>query len=249
MLRDMALLHGGGQGGWIWEATIAAIRLQDGSDARHILALDIPGCGTKRGRDTAGLDHAAVIEELARDIEAAGLSDALLVGHSQAGTVLPRLSTRSARIARTAYVTCCAPEKGQTVSAMMGIGIHGADPDSVGWPLDPLTTPQRDLFRAMFCNDMTAAEADGFLATLGNDAWPAACGMAETNWSYAEARTVPALYVIALRDAILPPAWQQRFAERIGAIEIARVDTGHQPMNTHPHALAEILRSFATISA
>lgn len=250
MLQDMALLHGGRQGSWVWEETIAAIRLQDGSNARRIVALDVPGCGAKRGRDTASIDHAAVVEELAGDLDRAGLSGALLVGHSQGGTVLPRLSAaRPDRVARTAYVACFAPPEGQTVTAMMGTSVHGADPHTVGWPLDPATTPPNELFKAMFCNDMSTADADAFLATLGSDTWPAACGAVETTWGYAEARAVPAVYVITLRDAILPPAWQQRFAERIGAIEVVRIDAGHQVMNTRPHGLAEMLRGLGKASA
>jgi pimeloyl-ACP methyl ester carboxylesterase len=249
-LQDMALLHGGGQGSWVWSATIAAIRLQDGSNARRIVPLDVPGCGTKRGRNTATIKHFDVIEELASDLDQADLVGSLLVGHSQAGTVLPRLSAaRPNRVARTAYVTCSAPAEGQTVRAMMGTHAQGTDPDVVGYPLDPAITPLRDQFKAMFCNDMAAPEAEAFLAMLGSDAWPEACGAIETRWGYAQARNVPAAYVIALRDAILPPAWQQRFAERIGAVEIARIDAGHQPMNTRPHALAEILRTLGAMAA
>ena len=248
-LQDMALLHGGGQGSWIWDATIAAIRLQDGSDARRILPLDVPGCGTRRGRNTATLDHSGVIQELASDLDRAGVEGLLLVGHSQAGTILPRLSAaRPDRVARTAYVTCCAPAEGQTVTAMMGTSVRGTDPDAVGWPLDPSTTPPHNQFKAMFCNDMGEAEAEAFLAMLGRDTWPTACGAVESSWGYGEASAVPAAYIIALRDAVLPPAWQLRFAERIGAVEIARIDAGHQPMNTRPHALAEILRTLAVRS-
>lgn len=245
-LQDMALLHGGGQGSWIWDSTIAAIRLQDGSDARRILPLDVPGCGTKRDRGTATLDHSGVVQELANELDQAGLEGLLLVGHSQAGTILPRLSAaRPHRITRTAYVTCCAPAEGQTVTAMMGSRVRGADPEAVGWPLDPSTTLPRDQFKAMFCNDMGETEAEAFLAMLGRDTWPAACGALETSWGYQDASAVPAAYIIALRDAVLPPAWQLRFAERIGAVEIASIDAGHQPMNTRPHALAEILRTLA----
>lgn len=244
MLQDIAFLHGGGQGGWIWDDAIAALRLQDGGSTRRILVLDVPGCGVKRERDTSGLCHADVIKELADDIDRADLNNALLVGHSQAGTVLPALSAAHPdRIARCVYVTCCAPAFGQTVVAMMGTALHGADSTQVGWPLDPATTTPDTLFKAMFCNDMDDTAAAAFMSKLGHDRWPQACGTQETEWNYASAHDVPATYVIAQRDAILPPAWQRRFAERIGVDRIEHIDSGHQPMNTRPHALAEILRA------
>jgi hypothetical protein len=45
-----------------------------------------------------------------------------------------------------------------------------------------------------------------------------------------------------LRDAILPVNWQELFANRLHASRRIRIDAGHQVMNTHPEALAEILR-------
>jgi pimeloyl-ACP methyl ester carboxylesterase len=47
--------------------------------------------------------------------------------------------------------------------------------------------------------------------------------------------------VIALRDRILTPPWQERFAARLGASTITRVDAGHQLLQTRPQAVAEIL--------
>ena len=51
-----------------------------------------------------------------------------------------------------------------------------------------------------------------------------------------------ASYVVCLRDGSLPVAWQETFATRLKAHRRARIDAGHQVMNTRPHALAEILR-------
>jgi hypothetical protein len=47
---DYALLHGGGQGSWVWDETIAALGVQGGGTFGRALALDAPGCGAKRGR-------------------------------------------------------------------------------------------------------------------------------------------------------------------------------------------------------
>ena len=242
MLRDIVLLHGGKQGGWIWAETIHAIRVEAGEAAGRIFTLDVPGCGEKRGCDTHGMSVPEVIEDLAADLDAKDVRDALLVGHSQAGTLLPGLiAARSDRIARAVYFACAAPGQGQTIAQMMGSGLQGSSENVVGWPRDPETTSAAELFHAAFCNDMDEEMASAFAAKLGKDNWPPACGDDWNIWHYDAARHIPATYVIALIDQILPVAWQERFAARVNADRLVRLDAGHQGMNTRPFALAEIL--------
>ncbi|WP_396891131.1 alpha/beta fold hydrolase [Mycobacterium sp. Z3061] len=54
-------------------------------------AVDVAGCGTKRGRDTSSLDVDDIADELVREIVAAGMEHVVLVGHSHAGMLLPRI--------------------------------------------------------------------------------------------------------------------------------------------------------------
>lgn len=237
---NFAFLHGGGQGSWVWDATVAALALQDAAFGRAF-ALDVPGCGTKRGRDTIGIGPDAIAEELVADLAAAGMRDVVLVGHSQAGGILPRMAAlRPDLFRRLVHVSCSIPLPGQTVLAMMGTGSHGSNPDEVGWPEGTAGEAPQRRYPAMFCNDMAAVEATTFLGRLGADNWPA-LSYAETNWPSTPAG-VPVTYVLCLRDGILPIDWQERFAVRLGAERIVRIDAGHQVMNTRPHALAEALR-------
>ena len=247
-MRDIVFVHGGGQGGWVWAETIAAMRAVAGEATGRMLTLDVPGCGEKRARDTQGMSVPEVIAELAAELDASNVSDALLVGHSQAGTLLPGLiAARSERIARAVYFTCAAPSQGQTIVQMMGRGLQGSAEDEVGWPRDPATTLAADLFHVAFCNDMDAEMARLFSAKLGKDNWPQACGSDWNDWHYDKARHVPATYVIALADRILPVAWQERFAIRVNASRLVRIDSGHQGMNTRPYSLAEILLAEARL--
>jgi pimeloyl-ACP methyl ester carboxylesterase len=237
---DYVLLHGGVQGGWVWDEMVAALAAQTGGAYGRVLALDIPGCGAKRGRDTVGLGPDEVARELAREIETSGMRDILLVGHSQAGTVLPRLVQRlGGLLRRVVYVSCIAPQPGETVLTYrrsLPDG-PGTPPDwSDGGPPDPFA-----LFRTMFCSDMTEAQTEAFLARLGQDAWPEAM-MQSADWTYDGLAETPATYVELLADATIPPAWQRIFAGRFGAQRIVRIDAGHQAMLTRPHALAETLR-------
>jgi pimeloyl-ACP methyl ester carboxylesterase len=244
---NFVFLHGGMQGGWVWEEVERALREQAGDDLGQVLRLDVPGCGAKRARDAAALSFSQVVDDLIGDIDAAGIGDALLVGHSQAGTVLPRLiEARGDRFRRAVYVACCAPLAGQTVVEMMGQALHGADPEHVGWPVDPAASSSEQLFAAMFCNDMNDAQRAAFQAKLGRDQWPSACGGVERGWRYDHLDQLPATYVVASGDNSLPEPWQLKFAERLKAAPAVRLDAGHQVMQTQPGALAAALLALAT---
>ena len=245
---DYAFLHGGGQGGWVWDETIAALSQQTGGRFGRALALDAPGCGKKRGRNTEGIDPQRVAAELVADIEAAGLRDVVLVGHSQAGMELPfMLELRPDLFRRAVYVTCSAPPAGRSTLSMMGSGVHGQNPDEVGWPVDPATHSMAERFQLMFCNDMTPEQGVDFQSRLGHDMWPALT-YTFSGWRYDHLDAVPATFVLCLRDLSLPAAWQEVFAERLRCGRRVSIDAGHQVMNTRPQALAEVLRLEAAVT-
>jgi len=239
---NYVFLHGGGQGGWVWRETMTALEQQGGGQFGRTIALDAPGCGSKRGKDTVALGVDDVVTELLADIAASGLKEIILVGHSQAGTILPRLVARQPDLfRRLVYVSCIAPLPGQTIVQQMGSGPRGRSKDEVGWPFDPQTVAPGERYALMFCNDMSAAESAGFLAKLGKDSWPAQT-MSASQWNYDHLGSVPSTYVMCLRDGVLPLPWQETFATRLQVQRTVRIDAGHQVMNTRPHALAEALR-------
>jgi pimeloyl-ACP methyl ester carboxylesterase len=237
---DFVFLHGGVQGGWVWDETLAALDLQTRGEFGRALALDVPGCGRKRGRDTAGLGIDEIAAELVGDIEKAGFTDVVLVGHSQAGTVLPRLvELRPELFRQVIYISCIAPAPGRTVLNFRDEDRGGAESTGAGGDAPPEPLP--DLLRSYFCNDMAPDEADRFLARLGPDGWPE-LSYAGSDWRYGHLAATPSSYFICLRDAAVQPDWQERFADRLGCRSVVRFDSGHQLMNTRPHTLAEALR-------
>jgi pimeloyl-ACP methyl ester carboxylesterase len=240
MSERFVFLHGGGQGSWIWDETIDAMRLQGGGTIGATLALDIPGCGVKRGRATDETSVDDIVADLVADIEGAGIEDAILVGHSQAGTIIPLvLKSRPSLFRHVVYVSCLAPTGGQT-----GLDWPNEMPEAGSALSGTHVLGSRDFFRAMFCNDMDADVSEAFIDKLGIDQWPAS-SYAMSGWFYDHLRDVGSSYVLCLRDQALPPPWQRMFAERVHAKDIIQIDAGHQAMNTRPHGLAEILRLVA----
>jgi pimeloyl-ACP methyl ester carboxylesterase len=229
-----AFLHGGGQGGWIWDETLAALGQQLGGTAFRAKAFDLPGCGTKRDQDTSQLTVRDVAEAFVADLAQSGLESCILVGHSNAGTILPAVARhRPDLVRRYVYVSCIAPPPGQTISEVMRprhVIDAGASPQDMSARL-----------RQMFCNDMGEAQAAAFLAKLGHDHWPTPQALSETAWHYEHLPALAATYVLCLQDQALALAWQEEFASRFAVQRRVYIDAGHQVMNTRPHGLAEIL--------
>ena len=225
-----AFLHGGGQAGWVWDETLAALGRQMGGAGYRATAFDLPGCGAKQWMDVAGLSVSDVAEDFIADLAASGLENCVLVGHSNAGTILPLVAARRPDLVRRfVYVSCVAPAPGQSVSELMRPR-HGGGYD----------------LRQMFCNDMGEAQAAAFLAKLGHDRWPTLPALAETDWDYAPLAGVAASYVICRQDQALTPEMQEEAATRFAVQRRVYIDAGHQVMNTRPNGLAEILRHEAT---
>ena len=247
---DLALLHGGGQGSWVWQETIAALRSQSDHFAGRILALDIPGCGAKRGRAVQHLEPQDVARELITDIERAGMKQVVLAGHSLAGNVLPAMAElRPDLFGRLIYISCSIPLPGQTVLQLMGNRLHGSSEDEVGWPVDPVTTELRHRYEVMFCEDMSEAQRTRFLAATRAGRVAAASSSPRHEFSFDALGAIPATYVICLKDRTIPAAWQEKFATRFHAQRVVRIDAGHQVMITRPHTLAEVLRHEVLIEA
>jgi pimeloyl-ACP methyl ester carboxylesterase len=238
----IALLHGGGQGSWVWDALVPLLE-QSGV---KVVALDVPGCGSKRGRDLAGIDAEAVAAELIADLAAADMAQVTLVGHSLAGAILPLMARIApAALGKLVYLTCTAPPPGTGFRAMMGSGLQGSNPDEVGWPVDPATTSTDERYRIMFCNDMDSAFATAFLARMGRDDWPMDV-LTRTNHEYAHLATIPSTYIVCQQDNGLPPQWQRRFAARLHCERVIELKAGHQAMVTQPAALASLLMAELT---
>ena len=235
-----AFLHGGGQGGWVWAETIAALHHQAHGATVQAKAFDLPGCGEKRGMDVSQLTVRDVAAQFIADLAQADLAPCVLVGHSNAGTILPLVAgLRPELVRRYVYVSCIAPPPGVTVSEVMRPR-HAIADGATG-------ETQAARLRRMFCNDMDEGQADDFMAKLGHDHWPTLEALNETGWDYEQLADRAASYVICTKDQALPPAWQEEFATRLQVQRRAYIDAGHQAMNTRPQWLADILLQEAHI--
>lgn len=240
-MTDLILLHGGHHGSWCWEPLMRVLDA-NGHPFGRIIALDMPGCGRKRNCDPAGLSLADVTRELNDELRAARVRSAVLVGHSIAGVLLPLMAVEDpALFSHLIYLTTAGPAEGQTVMQMMGTSQRGTHPDEVGWPVDLTTTSPEELSRAMFGRDLSPEQFAWLLAEVAQDKTPPATHLEPVTRDGYLSLGMKATYIVTLRDDILPPAWQRRFAQRLNCSDTVEIDTPHEPFISHPQLLANTL--------
>jgi pimeloyl-ACP methyl ester carboxylesterase len=225
------LIHGAAHGAWCWEPLVPYL---DGS----ALALDLPG----RGRTPGDLEK-LTLDDFARsaagEIESAGLSRVILVGHSMAGLTLPRVVEKiPERIAHVILVACLVPGEGQSISDVFSIPEEARAAHSSGdGAMDQATA------RFMFCNDMDEAQTRFVLERLCPEAQRP---LTEPARLAGLRRPVPRSYVKLLRDQALEPPRQDEFIRNAGpGCAVHELDAGHDAMISRPRELASILNRIA----
>ena len=223
------LIHGGAHGAWCWQPLLEHL-------AAPALAVDLPGRAGRPGDlETLSVrDFAAAVVE---DVEQAGLSRVVLVGHSMAGLTIPLVLERiPERVAHVALVSCVLPREGESVL------------DAIGTPVEQRPRSPADLLseavaREMFCNDMDEAQTRFVLERLCPESVRVMNEPARTAGLRA---AVPRCYVKLLRDQALSPPLQDEFIARAGpACAVHELDAGHNAMISRPAELAAVLNEFA----
>src|SRR5690606_29038945 len=175
MSKDLVLLHGGQHGSWCWKLLIDAL-VKSGWTGRA-LALDVPGCGQKRHRETGSIGIDDIAHELNAEVLESKLKSPVLLGHSQAGILLPRMVTFAPSLySEVVFLTTAAPKEGQTLARMMGTSLHWQDPHSVGYPLDIATSSREEISRALFGPGVDSSTLEWLLAESSLDNWPEKTG-------------------------------------------------------------------------
>jgi pimeloyl-ACP methyl ester carboxylesterase len=186
--------------------------------------------------DTLEGDVAAVKRALGRVS-----SPAVLVGHSQAGTIITHAGTDD-RVAALVYICALAPDEDETAASQQA------------------QFPQTDVFKnieiaegrvwllpegiSAFAGDLSQEEQQLVWATQGV---PVA-DLFEQKVPGAAWKTKPSCYVVGNNDRTVHPELQRFVSKRMGAT-VFSVDSSHVPMLSHPDVVLDAIRTAVSLAA
>jgi pimeloyl-ACP methyl ester carboxylesterase len=224
-VTTFALIHGSGDGGWVWHLVQRALRVR----GHEALAPDLP-----TDRDEATWDDCVDVLVAA----VGGADDVVVVGQSSGGLVVPLAADRLGAMLQV-FLAAMVPRPGESAAEWFG---------NVGWyesvaelaRLDGGLTGNADPLVA-FYHDVPAPLADQAVARER----PTSERLGETPWPSPTLPTIPSKYVVTTRDRFIPPPVQRRVAaERLGISEPDEIEAGHCLHLSRPEELAGLLAGY-----
>src|SRR5271165_2770629 len=163
----------------------------------------------------------------------------ILVGHSYGGAVITEAGT-DPKVAGLVYITAFAPDKGESVGALIKDPPPGAPVPPILPPVDGYLFLDATKFRASFAADVSEAKA-AFMAD-SQVPW----GVAALSGSITEPawKAKPSWYLVATEDKMIPPPAQRQMATRAGSI-VAEAAGSHAIYVSKPEAVAALIAKAA----
>ena len=166
-------------------------------------------------------------------------SPVILVGHSYGGVVITEAGN-DPKVVGLVYIAAFAPDKGESVSALI------KDPPP-GAPVPPILPPQdgflfldKAKFAASFAADVDARTA----RFMADSQVPWGVGALSGTISEPAWRSKPNWYLIATDDRMIPPPAQQLMSKRAGST-VVEVKGSHAVYVSQPKAVAAFIAKAA----
>jgi pimeloyl-ACP methyl ester carboxylesterase len=163
----------------------------------------------------------------------------VLVGHSYGGVVITEAGN-DPKVAGLVYIAAFAPDKGESVAALIKDPPPGASVPPILPPQDGYLSLDREKFAASFAADVVAEKAE-FMANSqvpwGVQALTGA--VSEPAW-----KTKPSWYLVATDDRMIPPAAQRAMSKRAGST-VTESAGSHAVYVSQPEAVAAIIKKAA----
>jgi pimeloyl-ACP methyl ester carboxylesterase len=220
---NVVLVHGGFVDGSGWSGVYKILR--------------------KEGYNVRIVQHATA--SLAGDVAATKLvldgldGPSLLVGHSYGGVVITEAGN-DPRVAGLVYIAAFAPDKGESVDALIKDPPPGAAVPPILPPRNGYLFLDRAKFRASFAADVDEEEA-AFMADSQLPWGVEALGgaISEPAW-----KAKPSWYLVTTEDKMIPPPAQRAMSKRAGSTVVEEKGS-HSIYVSKPRAVAEIIQAAA----
>ena len=220
---SVVLVHGGFVDGSGWDEVYKILR----KDGYQVSIVQNP--------TTSLADDVAAT----RRVIAEQKSPVVLVGHSFGGVVITEAGT-DPKVASLVYIAAFAPDRGESVAALIKDPAPGASVPPILPPQDGLLLLDKAKFPEAFAGDLPRDKAE-FMA---NSQMP--WGVAALNGAVTEPawRSKPTWYLVATDDKMIPPAAQQLMSKRAGA-QVVETKGSHAVYVSQPDAVARVIKRAA----
>src|SRR5262245_34590995 len=159
----------------------------------------------------------------------------ILVGHSYGGAVITEAGNHP-NVVGLVYIAAFAPDKGESVAALLKNPTPGAAAPPILPPRDGFLTLDKSKFREAFAADLTEETAT-FMA-ISQVPWGTAAS--EATIASAAWREKPSWYMVATADRMIPPAAQRVMAKRAG-VTIEEAAGSHAIYVSRPENVATLI--------
>jgi pimeloyl-ACP methyl ester carboxylesterase len=222
-IRNVVLVHGGFVDGSGWQGVHDLLT----KDGYRVAVVQNPTVSLE--------DDAAVTRRVIDSLD----GPVVLVGHSYGGAVIAEAGLDE-KVAALVYITAFAPDKGESVNALIaGFPADGPQPPILP-PQDGFLFLDRDKFHASFAGDLPAGQA-AFMAD-SQVPW----GVNATGGTISEAawRMKPSWYLVVTDDRMIPPSAQRNMSERTGST-VTEVPGSHSIYVSQPAVVAALITQAA----
>ena len=222
-VKNVLLIHGGFVDGSGWQGVYDLLK----KDGYNVSIVQNP--------TTSLADDVAVTKRMLATQD----GPAILVGHSYGGVVVTEAGN-DPKVAGLVYIAAFAPDKGESVSALIKNPPPGAAVPPILPPQDGYLFLDRSKFRASFAADVSA-EAAAFMADSqvpwGLDALNGA--VTDPAW-----KTKPSWYLVSTEDKMIPPDAQRAMSKRAGST-VVEAKGSHAVYVSQPQAVANLIAKAA----
>jgi pimeloyl-ACP methyl ester carboxylesterase len=195
-VKNVVLVHGGFVDGSGWQGVYDHLK----KDGYNVTIVQNP---TNSLADDVAVTKRALASQA---------GPAILVGHSYGGVVITEAGN-DPKVAGLVYIAAFAPDKGESVSALIKNPPPGAAVPPILPPQDGYLFLDRAKFRESFAADVSA-DAAAFMADSQVPWGLSALDGAVTEPAW---KTKPSWYLVATEDRMIPPDAQRAMSKRAGS--------------------------------
>ncbi len=232
------LVHGGGQGGWVWQQMARLLR----SEGHDVYTPTLTGFGERSHLDCPHVSFRTFVDDVANVLIFEGLSDVVLVGHSMGGVVIPRVAEMVPdRIKRVVWATAVVTRDGESLIEAVPQSPWIARAVKLG----PEGIAETDLELLLDANIHDGTPEQREFIRARHRPYPPHALLEPGRLSAFLKLGLPTGYIVATLDRAIEPHIARGFMDRLPGCRKAEIEAAHQCMNTRPRELAEILVGMA----